>query len=85
MSSNDSNSIIPESFSTYFDDDDLVKEVVLEAENDGDAYRDSKNARQATDRAIRELRRRVREDLDYFFKMKRNEIIREVEESWKIA
>lgn len=63
----------------------LYNELVLIAVNDGDAYRDGKNAERAVDNAIRDARRTMNEAFREEVRDMRKNVIKEVRKQWRDA
>lgn len=65
------------------DEEDVLDAIVLTAVNDGDAYRDNKNAKRAVESAMADYRARMAEDMRETFSSIRAGAIKEVTRQWR--
>lgn len=64
-------------------EESMFDELVLSAVNDGDAYRDNKNATRAVDNAMKDYRRNMAVDMEETFDLVRKKAIKEVASQWR--
>ena len=64
------------------DQEDLLKTIVMAAENEGDFYK-KKDAKGAVAKVIKEHKKRVADDLDYDLKAIEKKAVKEIAAGWR--